>query len=40
MRSQPGWHWLIVAGLIALSAGAALALKFQYTEDTTSNSSS
>jgi uncharacterized membrane protein HdeD (DUF308 family) len=31
MRKQEGWNWLLVSGLVALAASAALALKLPYT---------
>jgi len=32
VREQDGWHWLLVSGLVALAASAALALKLPYTQ--------
>jgi uncharacterized membrane protein HdeD (DUF308 family) len=31
LRAQPGWHWLLISGLIALSSSMILVLKFRYT---------
>jgi uncharacterized membrane protein HdeD (DUF308 family) len=31
VRPQGGWSWLLVSGLVALAAGAALTLKLPYT---------
>ena len=31
LRTQPGWHWLLISGLIALSSSMILVLKFRYT---------
>ena len=31
IRKQDGWHWLLIAGLVALGASAALTLKLPYT---------
>jgi uncharacterized membrane protein HdeD (DUF308 family) len=31
IRPQPGWRWLFIAGVAALCASIALALKFPYT---------
>jgi uncharacterized membrane protein HdeD (DUF308 family) len=31
VRPQPGWRWLLIAGVVALCASIALVLKFPYT---------
>ena len=31
VRPQPGWHWFLISGLIALCASAAIALKLPHT---------
>jgi uncharacterized membrane protein HdeD (DUF308 family) len=31
VRNQEGWNWLLVSGLVALAASAALTLKLPYT---------
>lgn len=31
VRTQPGWHWFAVSGIVALAAAVALALKLPHT---------